>query len=152
MQGTSLAVLKARCGEMPLQLRMLKSQIEYSVKVRCSDGHVSSSVFDEHWTHHYGTYNDRNLPIAIKVDEFHDTVETNNVEAPKTGEIQPWLVVPLKTVDQLSNCINKHEQPHALLALSNDLIDTYTNSVRLYTDASKTDDNKVGVGCYPEPT
>jgi len=70
MRGTSLAVLQAHCGEMPLQLRRLKSQIEYSIKVRCRDGHVSSSVFDEHWIHHYGTYNDRNLPIAIKVADF----------------------------------------------------------------------------------
>jgi len=42
--------------------------------------------------------------------------------------------------------------PHALLALSNDLIDTYSNYVPVYTDASKTDDGKVGVGCYFEPT
>jgi len=85
MRGTSLTVLQAHCGEMPLQLRRLKSPIEYSVKVRCSDGHVSSSVFNEHWTRHYGTYNDRNLQIAIKVVDFDDTVEMSNVEAPKTG-------------------------------------------------------------------
>jgi len=113
MQGTSLVVLQAHCGEMPLRLCRLKSQIEYSVKVRCSDGRVSSLVFDEHWTHHYGTYNDWNLPIAIKVADFHDTVEMSNVQAPKTGGIPPWLVVPLKTVDQLSNCINKYEQPQS---------------------------------------
>jgi len=100
MQGTSLVVLQAHCGEMPLQLRRLKSQVEYSVKVRSSDSHVSSSVLDEHWTHHYGTCNDRNLPIAIKVADFHDTVETNNVEAPKTAGTPPWLVVPVVKLHQ----------------------------------------------------
>jgi len=40
---------------------------------------------------------------------------------------------------------------NALLALSNDLIDTFTDSLRVYTDSSKTDDSKVGVECYFEP-
>jgi len=86
--------------------------------------------------------------IPSSYTDFYDTVETKKVEAPKIWEI------PLKTADQLTNCINnnKHEQPHAVLALSNDAIDTYSNSVRVYIDESKTSDGKVGVGCYFEPT
>jgi len=113
---------------------------------------VSSLVFEEHWTYHYGSYNDWNFSIDIKVTDFHDTVETKKVEAPKTGEIPPWIAESLNTADQLTNCNNKHEPPHAVLALSNDVIDTYSKSVRVYTDASKTSDSIVGVGCYFEPT
>jgi len=81
-----------------------------------------------------------------------DTVKTKKVEAPKTAEIRPWLVDPLNSADQLTNCINKHEQSHVLLVLSNYIIDMYSNSVCVYNDASKRSDGKVGVRCNFEPT
>ena len=65
MTRTSLAVMQAHCGEMPLQLRRLKSQTEYSVKVKNSSGHVAEKVFQEHWTEHYATSRLQSKPVAF---------------------------------------------------------------------------------------
>ena len=48
------------------------------------------------------------------------------------------------------NEISKHEQPKAMLALSNCLIERCRDNARVYTDASKTVDGKVGIGCFFE--
>lgn len=150
MTGTSLAVMQAHCGEMPLQLRRLKSQTEYSVKVKNSSGHVAEGVFQDHWTEHYGRFTDRNQPIAVKTSGFHEKHDNLKVTGPQTGNVPPWLMDPPRVDDSLTNKGNKHEQPEALLALSRCLIDHYSDCTRVYTDASKTTDGKVGVGCYIE--
>ena len=150
MRGTSLAVMQAHCDEMPLQLRRLKYQTQYSVKVGCSVGHISEKIFEDHWTHHYGRFTDRNQPVAIKVSGFQQERYKLEVHAPKLGNLPPWLVVPPRTNDELTNEISKHEQPEALLAISNCLIDSYSDHARVYTDASKTTDGKVGIGCFFE--
>ena len=67
MKGTPLAVLQTHCDEMPLQIRRLKFQIRYAIQVKNTLGHVSDKVFEDHWTQHYGRYNDRNQTILAKV-------------------------------------------------------------------------------------
>ena len=72
------------------------------------------------------------------------------VHTPKLGNLPPWLVVPPRTNDELTNEISKHEQPEALLAISHCLIYSYSDHACVYTDASKTADGKVGIGCFFE--
>ena len=76
MKGTSLASLQVQvhCNEMPLQLRRLKLQIQYAVK-------VSAKVFEDHWTQHYGKFTERNQTIAAKVSNFFDKYKEVNVES-----------------------------------------------------------------------
>jgi len=62
----------------------------------------------------------------------------------------PWLIDPPRTDDTLASGISKHEEPEALLALSKCLIEDYGDYTHVYTDASKTADGKVGIGCYIE--
>ena len=45
MVVTPLATLQVHCEEPPLQLRRLKQQIQYAIKVRSSTNHVAKSVF-----------------------------------------------------------------------------------------------------------
>ena len=66
MVATPLATLQVQCEEPPLQLRRLKQQIQYAIKVRSSTNHVAKSVFMEHWTQHYGKFTDRNQTVAKK--------------------------------------------------------------------------------------
>jgi len=94
-------------------------------------------VFDDHWTQHYGKYNDRNQTVLAKVSDFfaehnEPIVKTSSEQTP------PWLIVPPRTDDQLAGKISKHEAPEILLALSKDVIQSYCDHVHIYTDASKT--------------
>ena len=53
--------------------------------------------------------------------------------------------------DALINCGSKHENPQLLKNLALEKIDSYKNSVHVYTDASKTIDNKASAAfCVPE--
>ena len=78
-------------------------------------------------------------------------LQTGNSRA-ETRQLAPelavWLIVPPRINDKLANEISKHEQPEALLAISNCFIDSYRDHARVYTDASQTVDGKVGIGCF----
>jgi len=92
----------------------------------------------------------RNQPVAIKVSGFQQLHCKLEIHAPKLGNLPPWLLDPPRIDDKLTNEISKHEQPEALLAISNCIIDSYREHARVYTDASKTVDGKVGIGCFFE--
>jgi ribonuclease HI len=53
---------------------------------------------------------------------------------------------------ELTKEVSKHEQPAALAALTREKITEYRDSVHIYTDASKTCEGKVGIGCYVKET
>jgi len=150
MRGTSLAIMQAHWGEMPLQLIRLKSQAEYCAKVTNTVGHVSSRIFGNHWTQHYGRFSERNQPITVKFSGIQDTLNKMKVAGPQLGNVPSWLIDPPRTDDTLASGISKHEEPEALLALSKCLIEDYGDCTHVYTDSSKTADGKVGIGCYIE--
>jgi len=98
MTGTPLAVLQAHCDEMPLQIRRLKYQIQYAVQVKRTADHVSTKVFEDHWTEHYGKYNDRNKTVFAKVSDFftqHDEI----IQSSGNESIPPWIITPPLTDD-----------------------------------------------------
>ena len=61
MKGSAAFTLQVECGETPLHLRRLQQQIKFAVKVKATPNHVAKSIFDNHWTTHYGIFgnNDR---------------------------------------------------------------------------------------------
>ena len=105
-------------------------------------------MFEEHWTEYYGTYNDRNQTVATKVRDFLNKHEAQKVQMLYTGTIPPWLIQPPNTDDSLSRSCTKQESSDIQLALSKALIEKYNDHLCIYTDASKTADGKVGIGCY----
>ena len=150
MTGTSLAALQVHCDEMPLQIRRTKSQARYAIKVKSTPNHISSNIFEDHWTNHYGKYNNRNRTIAAKVNEILETVDDQRDNRDQFDETPPWLISPIIIDDSLTHEISKHEAPQVLCTLSRDVIDTYRSYIHIYTDASKTLNGRVGIGCYIE--
>jgi len=151
MKGTPLAVLQTHCDEMPLQIRRLKYQIRYAIQVKNTLGHVSKKVFEEHWTQYYGRYNERNQTVLAKVSDFFaQQGEPQQTPSNQDTDIAPWLITPPVTDDQLATTVSKRESPEVLLALAKDFIQSYDSHTHIYTDASKTADGKVGIGCYVE--
>jgi len=147
MKGTAVASLQVECCEMPLSVRRQMQQVQFAVKVRSTENHTASIVFDEHWTDGYGkTFNDQRRPIAAKVKEYFDDYKGSKVTGPTMGNIPPWLIRLPRTDMELSKEINKRDNPVALLSLSLDKIAQYGDCVQMYTDASKTSTGTVGVG------
>ena len=147
-RSTPIAPMQVECGEMPLQCRRLAQQIRFAVKVKATEGHVAQSVFREHWTTVYGNYDDRNCPMAVKVDKyFQQRGDSDKVAAPEWARVPPWTVrLPLVDTD-LTREPSKHEQPFALATLARDKISMYGDRVHIYTDASKGRGGRVGIGC-----
>jgi len=148
MVATPLATLQVHCEEPPLQLRRLKQQIQYAIKVRSSTNHVAKSVFMDHWTQHYGKFTDRNQTVAKKVSEFFSESRLTDTNGPKISDIPPWLIQPFVTDDELARKYSKNSEPQLLLALAQEKIQSYQDCIQVYTDASKTTNGKVGIGCY----
>ena len=64
------------------------------------------------------------------------------------GNIPPWRIQPFVTDDELARNYSKHSEPQLLLASAQEKIQSYQDCIQVYTDASKTTDGKVGIGCY----
>ena len=58
--------------------------------------------------HQYGRFTDRNQPVAIKVSGFQQLRCKLEIHTPKLGNLPPWLVIPLRINDKLTNEISKH--------------------------------------------
>lgn len=149
MTGTSVAALQVECNEMPLNLRRLAQQIKFAVKVRSTDNHIAKHIFEEHWTAAYGKFKNHSQPMAKKVEEYFQNRKTETkVRGPRWAPVPPWTV-NLPTVDcDVTSFGKKSENPLQLTAVALEKIDGLKSCVRIYTDASKSDDGRVGVGCY----
>lgn len=153
MKGSAASALQVECGEMPLHLRRLQQQIKFAVKVKATPNHVAKSIFDDHWTTHYGIFGTNNRPMAMKVAHFFEELDNTDVKAPTLANTPPWIVDAPKTDITLSLEVSKQESPDILLALARGKIDQqYGDWIHIYTDASKTTSGQVGIGCYIQPT
>ena len=152
-KSAPVAALEVECGEMPLRLRRLAQQLRFAVKVKATKQHVASQVVAEHWTTVYGKFTAQRCPLANKVEAYfrrNDVQE--NVAAPEWAYMPPWTV-KLPAVDtELTNEYSKHENSFALAAVAKAKIQSYGGRVHVYTDASKTTQGRVGIGCYIQST
>ena len=138
--------MQVETGELPLFLRRSQQEIKYSVKVKATKGHPASSVTEFHWT------TLRNLQLAIfqyiqklsNILRTHLYSSTETVNSPVLPDEPPWHLKECIVDTCLINCGKKQENPQLLKALAMDKIDSYKekNSLHIYTDASKTIDNK----------
>ena len=75
----------------------------------------------------------------------------NNIKKPKLPEKPPWHQKPCITNSNLTNGVKKDENPELLKCLALAKIESYSNSVHIYTDASITADNKTAAAhCIPK--
>jgi len=135
-------------GELPLALRHSQQEIEYSVKVKSTDGHPAKSVTDFHWTTLSKKFKVSTAPIYRKTYSIFS--ETNNqLTTPLTlPELPPWHLKPCNVDTLLIDCCSKHENPVLLKILALAKIESYSSSVHIYTDASKTSDNRTSAAFY----
>lgn len=153
MKSTAIAALQVECGEAPLRLRRLQHQIKFAVKVIATNNHVAKSVFEDQWTTHYGNFDDNSKPMALKVSPFLEEINVDDTEAPKSGNFAPWLVAGPDIDRSLTMEINKKDAPTILATLARDKISQeYSTYVHIYTDASKNETGRVGIGCHIQST
>jgi len=142
--STAAAALQVETGELPLDLRRSQQELKYAVKVKATEAHPAKSITEFHWTTLSKKFNYSNLPIYSKTLEYFSSAgNSGNVEAPALPEDPPWHYKNCTVDTALIHSVSKHENPELLKTLALEKIESYTNSVHIYTDASKTIDNKI---------
>ena len=98
-------------------------------------------------------FNGSNLPFYTKTLAYLDQSEDALVAAPKLHNTPPWLLKICKIDTSLSLVSpgKKHNSPKEPKSLALELIDKYSNSAHIYTDARKTIDGKTAAAfCLPK--
>jgi len=148
--STFAAAMQVETGEMPLDLRRSQQEIKYTVKVKATEGHPAKSVTEFHWTTLSKKFKHSNLPIYCKTSEYFSQTQNQQITAPVLSDQPPWHQKPCIVDTTLINSGNKHENPQWLKSLALEKIDSYKDSVHIYTDASKTINNKTSAAfCIP---
>ena len=150
MTGTALSALQNECGEMPLELRRMKQQLQYFVKVKSIPGHPTAGIFEDHWTNHYSKIKKQSVSIYCTVTKFCST-NIMNIEQVKYRETPPWFSTSFSVDIFLSNLLKKSDPVIIQKALALEKISQYTDSLAIYTDGSKDQSGKVAAAyCVPE--
>jgi ribonuclease HI len=146
--GTPIDAMQVECGLPPLNLHRLRHQINYSITVKATPKHISSTILEDHWTIHYGSYTHDSDPIFNKVKDFFEVNSLTKTACPQLGDTHPWLYKPVNIDIGLTYEVKKQDSPFILLALAKEKINSYSNCIQAYTDASKQQNGKAGIGFY----
>src|SRR5580704_6017377 len=148
MHTTAISSLQNECGELPLALRRRKQQLEYAAKIKSEQDHPSIGVLKEHWYWRYRTYGRNQDPLAIKVNRVFTEQKWKRIQQ-RINPKPPW--------EQLSNKLNidttligrtsKQNKETAKLD-SRTLIDSYSQHLHVFTDASKAKNGRCAAAYY----
>lgn len=148
--GTATSALQVDTGELPLQLRRLQHQLQYTVKVKSDNNHPADNVFKPNWlTIRHTRYDSNTDPIHNKVSDFSrkylENIEVTNSSQPS---VPPWHRKECIIDISISKSGNKKESPNLLTSLAKERLDTYSGNIQIFTDASKNQDGRTAAAYY----
>ena len=144
--GSPLVALQNETGEIPLELNREKQQLIYYAKVKSNPKHPSQNSI--HYPPNIKYYDKPGLNlIAMDTDpifkQHNWTVNTNN----NTG-ITPWLHNKIITNETLLHIFTTPHTTTKKLEISNRLINSYHDSIHIYTDGTLQLDHKSASGFH----
>jgi ribonuclease HI len=145
MIGTTLTSLQNECGELPLELRRYKQQLNYVTKIKVTEYHTNKNILKDHWTNHYGMKCKRNTSLFNKTAKFIDSKDMNEVSLSKDV---PWLIEDFDIDKSLSKRLSKTDPALNCKMLALEVISHYENSLAVYTDGSRDESSSTGASFY----
>ena len=145
--STAVAALQVETGEMPLACRRRQQQLNYAIKIKAAQHHPAESILVRNRLVLSRRYNENNKPFYSKVKDFFDSVEIVP-EWLYFGGTPPWHLNAPSVDKSLTLEVSEQNAPEILKALAMELIETYGNTVNIYTYASKTADGKAAAAFY----
>lgn len=149
MTGSSLIALQNETGELPLALNRHRQQLIYYAKVKSNTKHPSQKLIQYPANTKYFDKPNLNLFTMDTAPIFKQQnwiINTNN-----NPNLTPWLNMKIKTNDTL---LHKFKTFHTIsnkLNISNTLIESYKNSMHIYTDGTL-QQNKTSASGYHIPS
>lgn len=148
--GTATTAVQNECGEMPLHLRWLGDSVKQGVNIVTSKDHVAEDAMKDHWTLHWGKFQDGKQPLLLRTSEFFNTM-FQECKGPAFQNAPPWKNGRIRVDLSLTRSIDKKTvSPEIQKMLSLEVIDTYRSHTHIYTDGSKHEDTAAAAVVIPE--
>jgi ribonuclease HI len=117
-------------------------------KIKTGGGHKSTFHHD-HWSNYYGKSTENNSSIFMKTKHFFENLSEFNFECRKPAQTPPWLLKPLNIDISITNFVSKKGISNSSSeSIANENITMVNSDIHIYTDASKTQNDTVGVGIH----
>lgn len=149
-RGTSLSSLQVETGEPPLPIRRHEQQLKIVSKIKLTPDHVSKSIALDHYRNHYST-KPKTVTIFSKTEDFFN----QSTLIGKAQPIQlypptpPWVPVATRVELGLSDLISKqNDDPITMRTMTLQYMELYTDTIKVYTDASRTQQDRAAIGIY----
>ena len=142
-RSTAASALQVDCGEMPLDLRRKKLQLEYAINIKLQNDHPNKEILHEHWTKSYGKFK---KDEELWTTRLADTIERINVKQIEEEDNPPWQEFDITINTELAkerklefqeykNRIEEHMRQ-------------FNDRLAIYTDAAKDQKEKVSYAIY----
>lgn len=153
-KNTPIEILQIEANEPPLKLKRLHHQITTIAKINHTPNHPAKQISLDHWANHYCKKATETCSIYNRTLPYHKELFEINITTPKINSIPTWTISNIKTDNSLSNLFPKSDNPEALLTIAKDKINnmqSHDNTI-IFTDASKLENGKIGIGIYINQT
>jgi len=145
MTTTALESLQNECGELPLELRRYKQQLNYAAKIKMTYNHPNRNILEDHWTNHYGREYNKNSSFYNKTSRFIESKEMHNCNMNKEAV---WLIDDFNIDKSLSSKLSKKDPALNSKMLALEVISRYESSLAVYTDGSKDESSRTGASFH----
>ena len=148
---TATNALQQDCGEPPLWIRRQRYLLRYAAKVTANPTNPANSILCNHWKTERGKYEETKEPVFRVIQPYLSQRHTD-VQVRSLPTTPRWHTLPPRTDDSLSHSVKKSEDvPIVMRALALELVEKYSDTLRVYTDGSKEPDGgRVAAAFYVE--
>ena len=145
---TPVSSMQIETGEMPLKYRREQQELSYALKLNKANNHPTKSILHRDRLALNHKFTEENRPFSCRVKDFMNLHKDVNYECPRPSEVPQWRLPPAVIDKSLSLEVSKKENPEILKHLSLAKIQQYDHSLKIYTDASRTLDNRTSAAFY----
>ena len=145
MSMTPVAALQVECGETPLDLRRRELQLQYAAKLIASRNNPTKSIIVD-CKENQERYADGREPFGVKTRILKDIIGSSEIVMQRDYHGKPsWGLKETLVDDTLAMEFSKKTDVEKLKSMTEDKILEYSNSIHVYTDASKKTNGRTGM-------
>jgi ribonuclease HI len=145
MRGTRGDALIVHCGELPLNLYREELLIKFRLKSLTTNNNAITNIFVDRQTGRL-CKNKKNLKALS--DTFMSAHPTLEIEPRVVSLYPPWICDNHTANTSLKNIILKNMEPTLARSVCLELIDSSSDPIQVFTDASVNTANRTGIGIF----
>ena len=141
---TPVAALQVECGETPLDLRRRELQLQYAAKLTASRNNPTKSIIED-CKENQERYADGREPFGVKTRILKDIIGSSDIVMQSEYHGKPiWGLKETIVDNALAMETSKKTDAGKLKSMIEDKILEHSDSIHVYTDASKKINGRTG--------